>query len=414
MNGKLKKDKSWRFGSEELAYVKEVLDSGFGSATMGGMNARLEAAFAEKFGVKHAITHNSGTSTLHSCLAAAGVGPGDEVIVPSLGVMSTVYVVMQQYAVPVFCDVDPDTFVMDAKDVEKRITPYTKAIIPVALYGVPCDMDPIMELAEKHNLTVIEDNAQCFLGYYKGRLAGTIGHMASFSFEQTKHMTTGDGGIVITDNDTFALNVRKFHGLGYSLIKAGDDRIRMHKDVYQNPNFQRHDGFGYNYRLSEFSAAIGLAQLARLDDYVAIRRAISKMYDEAIEDCDYLIPQVTPSDCVNAYWTYAMKYEGEESLGVSWMDFRKKYIELGGEGFYAAWYICYLEPVFANLEPDSRWAPWNNGHYKGEIRGYPKGLTPVAESIQPKIMQLKTNYGSLPFAQHMADALRKTIEFYGK
>ena len=405
---------SWRFGAEELEYVREVLDSGFGASTMGSMNQRLEAAFAEKFGVGYAITHNSGTSTMHSCLAAVGVGPGDEVIVPALGVMSTVFVVMYQNAVPVFADINPDTFVMDPKDVAKRITPRTKAIIPVALYGLPCDMDPIMALAKKHNLTVIEDNAQCFLAYYKGRVAGSIGHMASFSFENSKHMSTGDGGIVITDDADLAGRVRKFSCLGFSTITAGDGRVRLRKDDFQNPNFKRHDSFGYQYRLPEVCAAIGIAQLARLDEYVAKRQAIAAMFLVAVEGCEYLIPQKTPEDCVNAYYTTAMRYEGQDAIGVPWADFRKKYMELGGDGVYAAWYPCHLEPVFAELDPDSRWAPWNNRYYEGDIRGYPKGLCPVTESIQPKLMQFKTNYGDLEVAQAKADCFRQTIAHYRK
>jgi len=404
--------KSWRFGEEELGLIKEVLDSGFGASTTGSMNQRLESAFAKKFGVGYAVNHNSGTSTMHSCLAAAGVGPGDEVILPGFGVMATCFVAMYVNAVPVFCDIDPDTFLMDVEDVKKRITPRTRAIIPVALYGLPCDMDPIMELAREHNLTVIEDNAQCYLGYYKGRIAGSIGHMASFSFENSKHMTTGDGGTVITDDADLAYRVRKFACIGFSTITPGDGRIRLRKDDFQNPNFKRHDAFGYQYRLPEVCAAIGLAQLARLDDYVARRQAIAKMYDEAIEGCDYLIPQKTPEDRVNSYYTWAVRYEGEDAIGVPWADFRKKYMELGGDGIYAAWYPLYLEPVFANMDPDSRFAPWNNGHYKGDVRGYEKGLCPVTEAIQPKLMQFKTNYGDMETAQGKADCLRKTIEFY--
>ena len=407
-------DKSWRFGEEELVNVKEVLDSGFAASTMGGMNQRLEKAFAKKFGVGHAITHNSGTSTLHSCLAAAKIGPGDEVIVPALGVMATPFAVMFQNAVPVFCDVDPETFVMDPADVARRITPYTKAIIPVSLYGLPCDMDPIMGLAEKHNLIVIEDNAQCYLSYYKGRVAGSIGHMASFSFENSKHMSTGDGGIVITDDADLAWRVRKFGCLGFSTITATDGRVRLRKDDFQNPNFKRHDGFGYQYRLPEVCAAIGLAQLKRLDDYVALRQNISELFVQAAAGCDYLIPQKTPKDCVNACYTTGMLYEGEDAIGVPWAEFRKKYMELGGDGIYAAWYPCHLETVFADLDPDSRWAPWNNGWYKGEIKGYPRGTCPVTEAIQPKLMQFKTNYGDVELVREKVECLRKTIQYFGK
>jgi perosamine synthetase len=151
--------KSWRFGDEELIYIKEVLDSGFGSSTTGNMNQRLEAAFAQRFGVRYAITHANGTATMHSCLAAAGVGPGDEVIVPALTVISTGSVVLHQNAVPVFADIRADTFNIDPADVARKITSRTRAIIPVGLYGLPADVDPIMALARQHGLTVIEDNA---------------------------------------------------------------------------------------------------------------------------------------------------------------------------------------------------------------------------------------------------------------
>ena len=408
----MKTSRSWRFGQEELAYVKEVLDSGFAASTSGSMNQRLEKAFAEKFGVRFAVTHNSGTSTMHSCLAAVDVGPGDEVIVPALGVMSTVYVVMHQNAVPVFADIDPETFLMDPEDVAKRITPRTKAIIPVALYGLPCDMDPIMELAAQHDLTVLEDNAQCYLGYYNGKVAGAIGDMASFSFENSKHMSTGDGGIVITDDEDMAVKVRKFSCLGFSTITAANGRVRLRRDDFQNPNFKRHDTFGYQYRLPEVCAAVGLAQLERLDDYVAKRQAIARMFLEAVEGCDYLIPQKTPEGLVNSYYTVAMRYEGEETIGVPWADFRRKYMDLGGDGVYAAWYPCYLEPVFSEMDPNSRFAPWNNRYYQGDVRGYQKGLCPVTESVQPKLMQFKTNYGELDLARDKAECLRKTIAFY--
>ena len=404
--------KSWRFGDEELVYIKEVLDSGFGSATSGNMNQRLEKAFAERFGLRFAITHCNGTATMHSCLAAAGVGPGDEVIVPALTVISTAFVVLHQNAVPVFADIDPHTFNIDPADVARKITPRTKAIIPVALYGLPCDMDPIMELAREHNLYVIEDDAQCYLGMYKGRIAGTIGHMASFSFENSKHMTTGDGGIVITDDEVLAKRIRKFHGIGYSTIEAMDGRVRLRRDDFQNPSFERHDAFGWNYRLPEVAAAIGLAQLERLDMYVAKRQAIAGMYDEAIQVCKYLIPQAEPEGFVSSDWTYAMVYEGEEAIGIPWADFRRKYMELGGDGFYAAWQVVYMEPVMREMAFYGKGCPIHCPLYEGPKVEWGPGLCPVAESLQPKLMQLKTNYGDLEVARRKADALRKTIEYY--
>ena len=404
--------KSWRFGDEELVYIKEVLDSGFGAATSGNMNQRLERAFADRFGVQYGITHCNGTATMHSCLAAAGVGPGDEVIIPALTVVSTAFVTLHQNAVPVFADIEPHTFNIDPADVARKVTPRTRAIIPVGLYGLPADLDPIMELTEKHNLYVIEDNAQCYLGMYKGRIAGTIGHMASFSFENSKHISTGDGGIVITDDEVLAKKIRKFHGAGFSTIEADEGRVRLRKDDFQNPNFKRHDAFGWNYRLPEVAAAIGLAQVQRLDHYVSLRQSIAELYAEAIEGCDYLIPQAEPEGFVNSYYTYAMVYEGEEAIGVPWADFRRKYIELGGDGFYAAWQVTYNEPVIKEMAFYGQGCPMHCPLYEGPKVEWGPGLCPVAESLQPKLMQLKTNYGDLEVARQKAAALKKTIDFF--
>ena len=406
-------DKSWRFGDEELKYVKEVLDCGLGSSLLGTMNQRLERAFAERFGMRYAITHNSGTSTMHSCLAAAGVGPGDEVIVPALTVISTAMVVIHQNAVPVFADIDPETFNMDPADVARRITRRTKAIIPVHLYGLPADMDPIMELAEKHNLTVIEDCAQCFLGEYKGRLAGTIGHMASFSFENTKHMSTGDGGIVVTNSEELAEKVRKFQCQGYFTLSAESGQVRSKKFAFQDPKFKRHESLGWNYRLPEVAAAVGLAQLARLDGYVAKRRQIAAMYREAVGDCPYMRPQVQPEGFVNAFWTFAVRYEGEEAIGVSWYDFADKFCEFGGDGVYSAWQVVYLEPAMAEQRFYGKGCPVHCPLYEGKVEWGP-GLCPTAEKVQPQMMQFKNNIGDLNEAQEQADALRKTIDFFGR
>ncbi|MHB9124714.1 MAG: DegT/DnrJ/EryC1/StrS family aminotransferase [Armatimonadota bacterium] len=407
-------NKSWRFGDEELIYVKEVLNSGFGASTEGTMNQRLEKAFAKRFGVNYAITHSNGTATMHSCLVAAGVGPGDEVIIPALTVISNAFVTLHQNAVPVFADIDPHTLNMDPADVERKITPRTKAIIPVGLYGLPCDMDPIMALAKKHSLYVIEDNAQCYLGMYKGRLAGTIGHMASFSFENSKHITTGDGGIVITNEEALAKKIRKNSCLGFSMIEADNGRVRACKDDFQRPEFKRHDMFGWQYRLPEVAAAVGLAQVERMDTYVTKRQQMAKLFEEAVGDCDYLIPQATPEGYVHSYWTYTAIYEGENKIGVPWADFRKKYNEMGGNGVYAAWLVTYLEPVMAEMAFYGKGCPVRCPIYEGPKVEWGPGLCPVAESLQPKLMQFPLNYGTIEDAKLYADALKRTIEYFGK
>jgi len=361
------------------------------------MNQRLESEFTRKFDVKYAIGVNSGTSALHCCLAASGIRPRDEVIVPPLTFASTAFSVMYLGGVPVFADVDPRTFTIDPIDIKKKITNRTKAIIPVALYGLTPDMDPIMELAEKHNLRVIEDCAQCYLGKYKGRLAGTIGDMAIFSFERSKHITSGNGGMIITSDESLAEIARKFSIIGYSTLRASSSASKPSKDVIQNPDFDRHMFVAPNYRLPELCAAMALAQFERLDELVKMRVAIAKLYEESVGDCDWLIPQEVPSGYEHSYWTYAMKLTGEKK-GISWRTFRKTFLEEKGEPFYAAWKMNYLEPALKGME------------FKESGVKYGPGLCPVAEELQPRLIQLKTNFMSIRTAMDQASALKKTIE----
>ena len=402
------KNPSKYLGNEE-GYIKKVLNSESWSATSGSWNQNLEKEFAKKFQRKYGVALNSGTSTLHAALEAAGVGPGDEVISPAITVIMDTTATLHANAIPVYCDVDPDTFNMDPRDLEKKITPKTKAIITVAIYGLPCDMDPIMEIAKKHNLVVIEDNAQCFLSTYKGRLAGTMGQMASYSFENTKHISCGEGGIVICDDEKLAEMVRKVGGHGFKNLKAEEGRIRLNAEVFQNPNYKRHDELGWNYRLTEFQAAIALAQLERLEELVKLRVDSAKIFmDVMTKECDYLIPQKTPEGYTNSYYTLGVKYLGQEKIGVSWEDFRKAYVENGGDGFYGAWSVPYLEPVIAEKKYVKRYPEiYSSLEYK-------QGLCPVAESIQPKLMQFKTNYRDLELAKVKVEALRKTIQQFKK
>ena len=276
-------DLAWRFDSRELDYIKEVLDSGFASGTSGSMNSRLENAFAKKMGAPYAITFNSGTTTLHAGLWALGVGYGDEVIVTPLTVIACMNAILYCNAIPVFADVDPDTFLMDPEDVRRKITPRTKAIMPVHLYGLTCNMTEIMKIAKEHNLGVLEDCAQCFLGTHNGQIAGTIGDVGSWSFENSKHLTTGDGGIVTCHNEELGDTIRKLNSLGFRNATAKDGRIRVDKDIFQNPKYKRHDLFGFMYRMPEVAAAMGLAQVEKMDAFVDRREKMGNMYREVIE-----------------------------------------------------------------------------------------------------------------------------------
>lgn len=395
---------TWRFGQKEFDYVREVLDSGFGSSTSGDMNLRFEKAFSEKVGVKYAIAMNSGTATLHAALDAAGVGPGDEVIIPPLTVISDADAVLAQNAVVVFADVDPDTFNIDPKDVERKITGKTKAIMPVSLYGLSCDLDPLLELAEKYGLVVINDAAQAHMATYKGRPIAQVAHITSYSLENSKHVTTGEGGVVVTDDEDLAVKMRKFGCLGYRAVKSGDGRVRLHKDVFQDPGYKRHDCFGYNYRMPEVAAALGLAQTERMEFFIDLHLRVAKMYSETIRGCDYLVPQKGMEGCLNTYWCFALKYERTD---VPWRTFRDKYVEFGGDGIYAAWVLTYEEELFSSGAYRDR----ATEYYKH--CSYERGICPVAEEIQPKIMQFVNNYGSVEEAMPKIDALDKTIRFFG-
>lgn len=388
----------------ELEYIKKVLEGESWSATGGSWTNALEQSFAKKIGTKYAVAFNSGTATLHAALEATGVGAGDEVISPAITVIMDTTATFHANAVPVYADVNPRTFTIDPEDVARKITPRTKAIITVAIYGLSPDMDAIMELARKHSIPVIEDNAQAVLSYYKGRMLGTIGDMASFSFENTKHISCGEGGMIITDNEGHAEMVRKIGGHGFKNLRAEEGRIRLNQDVFQNPHYKRHDVLGWNYRLSEFNAAIAFAQLERVDELVDLRIKSANLFIEAMKTCDYLIPQELPDGFVNSYYTLGVIYDGKESIGVSWEDFRKAYVEAGGDGIYGAWSVPYLEPMVATRQFVKR-CPWI---YENVI--YPQGLCPVAESIQPKIMQFKTNYRDIGLTEKKADILRDVIK----
>ncbi len=401
-----------RISEKERAYVWEVLDSQFRTSAGGRMTRRLEEKFAELFGVKYAISHVNGTATLHSALVAAGVGPGDEVIVPPLTMASTSFAVLHANAVPVFADIDPDTLTIDPEDIERKITPNTKAIIPVALYGLSPDMDAIMKIAKRHSLVVIEDDAECFLGYYKGRIVGTIGHMASFSFQSSKHMTSGEGGMVITNDKELADRVRCFSNLGYAAVSGEPGKGRITKDIIQDPKYERHVSLGWNYRMSEVCAAVALAQVERLAELVEQRIRVARLYAEAARGCKWLIPQAVPEGYKHSYWTYVLKLENNGEF--SWYDLRNKYMEFGGDGIYAAWQLTYLEPAFRFRRFHPKDCPLGCSQYSLYSQEYGAGLCPVAESVQPKLLQFKTNYFDMSVAEQKAEALAKTISHFDK
>jgi perosamine synthetase len=393
---------------KEYDYVREVLDYGWHNTRGPGFSGRLEAAFAARFGAAYAITHSNGTATMHSCLMAAGVGPGDEVIIPAITAASTAFVVVHQNAVPVFADLDPATFEIDPASIRERITPHTKAIITVALYGMAPDMDPIIALAREHNLVVIEDNAQCYLGEYKGRIVGSLGDMASFSFQGSKHITCGDGGIVTTSDERYAEGIRKAAVLGYSTLTAKPGATTIPKEIRQDPAFERHERLGWNYRLPEICSAVMLAQLERLDELVAWRCAVAAGYAEVMAGCDWLRPQAVPVSIKHSYWCYAVLLDTDE---ITWHQFRDKIVEFGGEPVYGAWRPVYLEPVFREERFYGNGCPNHCPLYRGTPQKYEEGLCPTTESLQPRLFQFRTNYPR-DRAQRQFDAVAKAIAYF--
>ncbi len=278
-------------GDEEIRAVAEVLRSGRLTTgnPLGGPKVReFEQLFREFVGVNHAVAVSSGTAALYAALLAFEVGPGDEVIVPSFTFVATANVVLMVGAKPVFADIDLNTYNIDVEDVRKKITPRTKAIIPVHLYGLPADMDPLMELAEDHNLVVIEDACQAHGSLYKGRMAGSIGHMAAFSFYPSKIITTGEGGMITTNDDELAEKLRMIRTHGQ--VKGYDSVI-----------------LGSNLRMTELQAAIGIVQMRKINSFLEARRKNAKLLTEELDGEDGIELPYEPEGFRHNWYVYTVR-----------------------------------------------------------------------------------------------------------
>jgi len=279
-------------GEEEVEAVKEVIGSGRLTEwrVEGGPKCReFERAFASYVGAKHAIAVSSGTAALHAALMALGTGPGDEVIVPDLTFVATANAVLLTGATPVIVDIDPETYNISVEAVAKAISERTKAVVAVHLYGLPADMDPLMELAERHGIYVVEDAAQAHGSGYKGRKAGALGHVACFSFYSTKVMTTGgEGGMITTDDNELAWKLRSIRTHGQ---RSGYDTERL----------------GHNYRLTEIQAAIGLVQLRKLPGFLDARRRNAALLTERLQLVDEVKTPVEPPGFTHNWYLYTVE-----------------------------------------------------------------------------------------------------------
>ncbi len=391
---------TWRFNGNEKKYLDEVISGNMISSTSGNMNQRFEKAFAEYADLDYAITFNSGTSTLHAALHACEVHAGDEVIIPPLTVISNADVVFAQHAIPVFCDVDENTWNMSAEVAERLITKRTKAIMPVSLYGLSADLEAFEKIGKKYGIPIINDAAEAFGATCNGKNINQQADITSYSLENSKHITTGDGGIVVTNNEELAIKMRKFGSLSYGAMKAGDGRIRLNKSVFQNPSYSRHDDIGLNYRMPEVAAAIGLAQLERIEYFISKRIESAAAHRRAIEKCDWLIEQMTPNNYRHTQWTFVVKIKRDD---INWLEFKKRFEEFGGDGPFGCWKITYQEQLFTNRAFERL----NPSQYK-EI-SYEAGICPIAEKIQPRLLQFSTNQGTDKEIQDQVNALQKTI-----
>ena len=341
-------------GEKELEYVTDCLKSNWISSK-GKYIDEFEKRFANYCGCKYGITTTSGTTALHLALASLGIGSGDEVIIPTFTMIATAFAIIYTGARPVLVDAEPEAWNIDTTKIEERITPRTRAIMPVHIYGHPCDMDPIMEIAEKHNLYVAEDAAEAHGAEYKGRKAGGIGHVNCFSFYANKIITTGEGGMVVTNDPTIAEKARRLKDLAHS-----PEKRFLHTDV------------AFNYRMTNIQAAIGLAQFEKIDELVERRRANAYLYNSLLKAIEGIKLPPEKEWARNVYWMYSILIEDDFGMSRDELMLKLKEKGIDTRTFFIP---VHKQPGFLNI-----------GLFKGE--NYP-----VAEEISEMGLYLPSGTG---------------------
>ena len=289
-------------GGNESRYVLDALQKGDISGLHGDYLARFESGFADYCGVRHAVTTSSGLGALHLALAALGIGPGDEVLTSTLTNMATFFAGIYLGATMRPIDVEPETLNLNPALLEAQITPRTRAILVVHLYGHPVDMDPVNAIARKHGLKVIEDAAEAHGATYRGRRAGSLGDIGCFSFYANKILTTGEGGMVTTDDPALAERVRSLKGMAYG-----------------KTNRFMHEAVGFNYRMTNLTAALGCAQLERIEEVIAAKRRLAAFYDRELAGCAELQLPVEKPWARNVYWMYHVGLRGPLAARRAWV-----------------------------------------------------------------------------------------------
>lgn len=273
-------------GGNEIKYVTDAVSSGWISSSGSYVN-KFEEAFSSYCGVKYGVAVCNGTVAIHLALSALGIGKGDEVIIPSFTMIATAFAVCYTGAIPVFVDADKDTWNIDVNKIEEKITNKTKAIIPVHIFGNPCDMGKICEIAKKYNLYIIEDAAEAHGAEFNGKKTGSFSDIASFSFFANKNLTTGEGGMVITDNEDYYKKCKYFKNMCFPV---------------DAPRVYSHNNIGFNYRMSNLHAAIGLAQTEKANDYRDMRINNATLYKKYLSECNGIIFQKDQENGLNVHW----------------------------------------------------------------------------------------------------------------
>jgi perosamine synthetase len=313
----------------EQRYVQDCLRTNWISS-MGKYITAFEEQFAAYCGARHGIACSSGTAAIHLAFAALGIGRGDEVIIPSFTLIVSANMVILSGAKPVLVDVDRRSWCIDPARIEEKITDRTKAIMPVHMYGHPCDMDRIGEIAQRHRLSVVEDAAEAHGAEYRGRKLGAIGDAGCFSFYSNKNLTTGEGGMVVTNDDRLAAKCRLLRNQGF-----------------EEPRFV-HQVVGFNYRMTNIQAAIGVAQCERIEQKVERKREIGRIYTNLLEaESDIMLPHEEPW-AKNVYWMYGIVVRDEfgKSKDLVMKELREKGVET--RSFFCP---MHLQPVFRGADP---------------------------------------------------------------
>lgn len=369
--------------ADDVQAVVDVLQSGW--LTTGPMVGRFESAFAEAVGSGHAVAVSNGTAALHAAMHALGIGPGDEVIVPTITFAATANCVVYQGGTPVFCDVEPGTLLMGPEQVMERITSRTRAVIAVDFAGQACDYDVLREVTGSHGLPLVDDACHALGGIYKGRKVGTLADLNTFSFHPVKHLTCGEGGMITTDDQRLANRMRVFrsHGVSVDFRERAEQASWLYEVVE----------LGFNYRLTDIQCALGLSQLGKLGRWVARRREIARAYDDAFADEPAIRPLDVRPDAEHAYHLYVVRLDSMR-LGV------------GRAEIFAA---LRAEGIGVNVH----YIPLHLHTFYRRRFGTGPGLCPVAEAAYADLLSLPVFPGmSRADVGDVVKAVGKVVENY--